>query len=380
LLRYVSFHPYFFPCPLPSPLTLSLSLLACPLGAMSPTFRACTYLALLSGLVSKASGQSQVQQFDPLNDYCRRFAHQTTVIDNRLYIDGGLVNYGSQISSETVNYTNTFLLYLDLDTQANNFLVENASLPKPSSVPSVQGGILWPDTVNKRFYLFGGEYHGTIAPPSQFSLWEFDVFWNRWSGGVVQSASGNISSVSFGAGTVVDDRGWGYYYGGWQNNATTLGWHGDASAQPGLIKYDMIGNTWSNITFIDSTPRAEGAMFYIPASDQGMLVYVGGVQQNSNFSYVGVSSVDRADEFRTLSNAVFRFPSTYDIHAKCVHFASLTFAGHSFVRHRIWLFLYPEHVRHRAGHAEKILWRCQLASRPVFVQHVSARLRVVRIR
>jgi hypothetical protein len=29
---------------------------------------------------------------DPLRDFCRRFSHQTAVIDQRLYIDGGYVN------------------------------------------------------------------------------------------------------------------------------------------------------------------------------------------------------------------------------------------------------------------------------------------------
>lgn len=30
---------------------------------------------------------------DPRNNFCRRYAHQTTVIDDKLYIDGGWVNY-----------------------------------------------------------------------------------------------------------------------------------------------------------------------------------------------------------------------------------------------------------------------------------------------
>lgn len=30
---------------------------------------------------------------NPKDDFCRRFAHQTTVIDDKLYIDGGWVNF-----------------------------------------------------------------------------------------------------------------------------------------------------------------------------------------------------------------------------------------------------------------------------------------------
>ena len=29
---------------------------------------------------------------DPLKDFCRRFSHQTALINRRLYIDGGYVN------------------------------------------------------------------------------------------------------------------------------------------------------------------------------------------------------------------------------------------------------------------------------------------------
>lgn len=44
------------------------------------------------------------QQKDPLNDFCRRFGHQTAVIDSKLYIDGGLVDW-NPISQNDQNYT-----------------------------------------------------------------------------------------------------------------------------------------------------------------------------------------------------------------------------------------------------------------------------------
>jgi hypothetical protein len=30
---------------------------------------------------------------NPLDNFCRRYGHQTTVIDDKLYIDGGWVDY-----------------------------------------------------------------------------------------------------------------------------------------------------------------------------------------------------------------------------------------------------------------------------------------------
>lgn len=43
---------------------------------------------LLSLLISSAFAQ---QPQDPLRDFCRRYSHQTAVIDRKLYIDGGWV-------------------------------------------------------------------------------------------------------------------------------------------------------------------------------------------------------------------------------------------------------------------------------------------------
>jgi hypothetical protein len=44
------------------------------------------------------------QQKDPINDFCRRFGHQSTIIDDKLYIDGGLVDW-NPISENPANYS-----------------------------------------------------------------------------------------------------------------------------------------------------------------------------------------------------------------------------------------------------------------------------------
>jgi hypothetical protein len=43
-------------------------------------------------------------QKDPLQDFCRRFGHQASVVDQKLYIDGGLVDW-NPISQNDQNYT-----------------------------------------------------------------------------------------------------------------------------------------------------------------------------------------------------------------------------------------------------------------------------------
>src|SRR5690349_12999052 len=104
-----------------------------------------------------------------------------------------------------------------------------ANLSKASEVPSVSGGILWADEVNKCFYLYGGEYQGN---PADFTFWAYDTILNQWNETKYKS-NVNVNSIqraSYGAGTQLNELGLGFYYGGWTNNHTTPGWTGNPVA------------------------------------------------------------------------------------------------------------------------------------------------------
>jgi ribosomal protein S2 len=66
------------------------------------------------------------QQKDPLNDFCRRFGHQSAVVDRKLYLDGGLVNW-NPISQNNANYSSKLFLSALLQTRV-------ASLDKVANV------------------------------------------------------------------------------------------------------------------------------------------------------------------------------------------------------------------------------------------------------
>ncbi|KAM0198496.1 hypothetical protein ACHAPI_004020 [Fusarium lateritium] len=229
--------------------------------------RACPYFLLLSWfLVSTCLGQN-----DPVKNFCRRWGHQTAVVDRKLYIDGGLINY----RDATNNLTNTFLSFNDLDGVEDNGMPPfHANLSKNNTIPSVNGGILWEDSVNKRLYLYGGEYHGTS--PLSFDLYSYDILYNRWES--FGSPQQEVQVASYGAGVSISSRGEAYYYGGWLNNASSKGWSGPPKASNELVKYEMDSNSWSTVTGPDDIGRAEGSMVFIPVGDAGMLVYFGGAQ------------------------------------------------------------------------------------------------------
>ena len=69
---------------------------------------ACFLLSCLAGL-GLAQGID-----DPVEKFCRRFGHQTALIDRKLYIDGGFINYNPLTTSESTNRTSMTQPYLCL--------------------------------------------------------------------------------------------------------------------------------------------------------------------------------------------------------------------------------------------------------------------------
>lgn len=243
-------------------------------------------LLLLLAQVRPSDAQS-----DPVNNFCRRFGHQTALIDRKLYVDGGIVNF-SPLSQYPTNYSNYGLLYHDLDKPGSGGMPKlyAGALTKNATVPSVSGGILWTDEINRRFYLFGGEHsQQPTAPPSvpSFVLWSYDVINDRWDS-LGPPGRADVGGVAYGAGATISERGEGFYYGGWKSNTSMAGWSGPPVLTTGMVKYTMESNDWRNDAGPDAVGRAEGAMVFLPISDGGMLVYVGGVRQG-NGSVVGQS-------------------------------------------------------------------------------------------
>ncbi|KAK1586062.1 cell wall anchored protein [Colletotrichum navitas] len=241
-------------------------------------------------------------QQDPVSDFCRRFGHQTAVVDNKLFIDGGIVNW-NPLSSFPANYTNTWLSYQDLSTtSATGMPPLYANLSKNGSIPSVAGGVLWSDSVNKRLYLFGGE-HNLGEPPLPFNLYGYDIINNQWDSFGPSRTGASISKVSYGAGVSVDSRGEAYYFGGWLSNNSVPGWGtGPRVATTGLVKYTMDTNSFANNTGPDNIRRAEGSLHYIPASDGGMLIYFGGIQDLSANGTVAGQPMDQIFIYDVLSS------------------------------------------------------------------------------
>ena len=167
------------------------------------------------------------------------------------------------------------------------------TMPQGTDVPSVSGGVLWPDTVNKLFYLFGGEYSDTNEVKRRdaqgFALWFYDTIYDTWNKSKYHGSQDAVRWPVLGAGAV-SDTGTAYYYGGYLTNTSDFGTDGQPVMQNALISYDMDKRQWTNQTW-DKTPRAEGSLDYIPASEGGMLVYFGGLETDKTTGEVSYVSL-----------------------------------------------------------------------------------------
>ncbi|XPS77663.1 hypothetical protein M3J09_009690 [Ascochyta lentis] len=231
-------------------------------------------------------------QKDPIVDFCRRWAHQIAQVDGRLYIDGGMVDW----NPGSTNYSNTWLLFSDLNASTPGLgqPPQYANLSKPADVPSVSGGILWPDEANKCFYQFGGEF--TAGPPSEFSMHTYDVLLDQWNlTGNTAAGVSTTQRAAYGAGTHIEGLGLGFYLGGWMSNHTSPDWNGPAVATADLIRFEYnTGLLYNTSGPEDNVGRAEGQMVYLPVSDSGLLVYFGGIEdqhQNGTAAPANMSSI-----------------------------------------------------------------------------------------
>ncbi|KAH7459073.1 hypothetical protein FOMA001_g20310 [Fusarium oxysporum f. sp. matthiolae] len=233
---------------------------------------------------------------NPKDHFCRRYAHQATVIDDKLYIDGGWVNYKDfPKTNQDYSIKRGVNLWPDLnislskndrqvEPQESALVLDTEAGPRRiqltdwyCSIPSVNGGVLWGDDVNKRFYLYGGDWNGGFAR-EQYHLLSYDILYDQWDDFGEPGISPPPMIASYGAGVGVSATGMGYYLGGWISNASMTGWAQDRNMSSNFYAYNYDTGEFTQAASPDKHARAEGAMVWIPAGDAlGLLVYMGGV-------------------------------------------------------------------------------------------------------
>ncbi|KAH7377909.1 hypothetical protein DE146DRAFT_682658 [Phaeosphaeria sp. MPI-PUGE-AT-0046c] len=174
-----------------------------------------SYLFVVTSLIAVSL------QADPVRDFCRRWNHQTAVVDGRLYIDGGQVAYNSL----AYDYTNDFpSFFSDLKSRTTDGCFH------------LSGAYLWADEVNKCFYQIFGRAFPEADTPEDFGMWTYD-----------QSHIARAEELHE--------------------------WRLVASCDCDFTTGDLRNNTHP-----DGIGQAEGQMMYLPVSYGGLLVYFGGIE------------------------------------------------------------------------------------------------------
>lgn len=66
---------------------------------------------LISGAILAVT-VAQTNVGDPINDFCRRHLHQTCIVDNKLYIDGGKIYYGGSVINGSIAEQSESMVWL----------------------------------------------------------------------------------------------------------------------------------------------------------------------------------------------------------------------------------------------------------------------------
>ncbi len=253
-------------------------------------------------------------------DVCKRWSHQSALVNGTLYLYGGRAT--KDASQSTDEWNNDFLT-IDVTKSWDISSPVNAGLPQPSGPPPVSNGYLW--NSYKSLFLYGGEFQDQPATtPVAYSLWEYSISSASWiEHQKPQTSNGNSSDggnqpvmgLAEGAGVSVPQLGRGYYFGGHQDAYTTPGWSVQVERLylkslleltfPGytnngvqsLSGGKLAGNdgVWRNITQggIQDTARfasrADSGLVYVPGYGvNGILVSIGG---GINITFVSIAQL-----------------------------------------------------------------------------------------
>lgn len=228
----------------------------------------------------------------------------------------------------------------------------HAAPQKAELLPSVAGGALWVDQINGKLFSFGG--YQPSSDPISFQTWTYDESDYTWSN--ISTEGDAVSYVAHGMSTVSADAGVAYYLGGYHDSHTDVGWSSSRIYTSNLVMFDMVNRKYSNSTGPDSIGRGEGIMTFIPASTSGLLVYFGGIIQDTDDQEVHGASMS-VSGYRIVRSET----------------SVLKLTGHLDLRYLI-AEVVPATSHRRHTRVTDSFLRCgSMARRPVVLQHLHLR-------
>jgi hypothetical protein len=279
--------------------------------------------ALVGVFIVSCLGQGQPPGNVPIK-ICSWAQFRAAMVRDKIYIDGGVEYLSAMNSGPWATFQST--VYLNLTIGFN--LVDNLTellTPLLSGTPlldSFYSGYMFADYY--QFYTYGG-----LPSPEVFTLlpedyvFRYVLFEN--SPGVVTLELGPIDTklpsninryITDGAGVSIPSEDLGFYFGG-MTNSDKVNYDGGTAQKPSdtLVKVNMstAEPTWSHTELPASIlSRADAQLVWIPVSESGLLIALGGVINPESLFFEALNSSQVSDS-EAISPSFMNTIPIYDV-------------------------------------------------------------------
>ena len=263
------------------------------------------------------------------------------IVQDAIYLDGGQLWWQTAFADGStpvvasdgnvagdmwrLNLSTTF------DTATTNLSALLDTMPKAGGAGNniapnyIDGTML---TNNDELYLYGGlpRVTDSASPQSQDTILGYEAFQygphrESWSPGFYQGnlPDGVTRYITNGAGASAPSENLGFYFSGMRASDWGPIYYDDASADVlanTLIEVDMSvmrSEQWSNSTLPDEIkPRSNSELVWLPVSEQGVLIAIGGVTYPEEISPMGLNQ-SQTSESENISPSFMTSIPIYDV-------------------------------------------------------------------
>ncbi|CAI7563872.1 unnamed protein product [Penicillium glandicola] len=274
---------------------------------------------------------------------------RATILRDTIYLDGGELWYQQGYTDGCAGYTqnsvDATIYYLNLTTSFNtksNFtdLLSTKSVfgGSASVAPNYVDGTIFAN--DNEFYLYGGMRPNTDVsdPPSgnevlSYAAYQYgaerSVWQPNWN---LEDLSTNVTRyITNGAAASAPSENLGFYFSGmrapdWGDfTVTQLQSNETANTLITLDMSDMSAGNWTNTTLPSYIPaRSSAELVWVPVSDSGVLVAVGGVIEPIRFFRNEKSNTTRTAESEEISPTFMETVSVFDVESKTWYLQNTT--------------------------------------------------------
>ncbi|KAJ5144048.1 Galactose oxidase/kelch beta-propeller [Penicillium bovifimosum] len=267
-------------------------------------------------------------------------AGSPNILRNTIFIDGGQLWYQKGYDDGCVepnpdNNLEGTIYYLNLTTPfdtSSDFMtiLKNMSVAGGAAsniAPTYVDGTMFAN--DNEFYLYGGMLPNTDStepPPANqvlsYAAYQYGAFKSSWTPGWNQEyLSKNVTRyITNGAAASVPSENLGFYFSGMRapdwGDFTVNQLQSNVTAHT-LITLDMStiqDGKWTNDTLPSYIPgRANAELVWVPVSDSGVLVAIGGVIDPIQFFRTSKSNSSRTEESKKISPTFMETVSVFDV-------------------------------------------------------------------